>query len=179
MNKLKFILPFIIFTAILFLLWRGLNLHPNQIPSPLIGKKAPDFTLPDLFDEKKLISNKDLMGKVVLVNVWATWCVSCAEEHSALLQLAHNEQVFFFGLNYKDDMASAKQWLKQYGNPYRMVGVDSDGSTAIDWGVYGTPETFVLDKKGLIRYKQIGPIDAESWEKTLKPLLEKLQKEAA
>ncbi len=179
MNKLKLLFPFIIFAAILFLLWRGLSLHPNQIPSPLIGKAAPEFSLPDLFDEKKLISNKDLRGHVVLVNVWATWCVSCAEEHAILLQLAKNETVFFFGLNYKDDVTAAKKWLKHSGNPYRIIGVDRDGSAAIDWGVYGTPETFLLDKKGMIRYKHIGPIDAESWETTLKPLLNQLRKEAS
>lgn len=180
MNKLKqasFILPFIIFTAIIFLLWRGLNLHPSQIPSPLINKPAPHFSLPNLFDNKKNITNKDLVGHVVFVNVWATWCVSCAEEHSALLQLAKDENVFFLGLNYKDDMNAAKKWLKQYGNPYQLVAVDLDGQAAIDWGVYGTPETFILDKKGIIRYKQIGPIDSESWFKTLKPLLVKLSNE--
>jgi len=182
MNKLtqaRFILPFIIFAAILLLLWRGLHLHPNQIPSPLIDKPAPTFSLPDLFDAHKKITNKDLAGQVVLVNVWATWCVSCAQEHNALLQLAQTEHVFFLGLNYKDDVAAAKKWLKQYGNPYKIVAVDLDGQAAIDWGVYGTPETFVLDKKGIIRYKQIGPIDTESWENILKPIIEKLRNEPA
>lgn len=174
-KQTRFILPFIIFAAILFLLWKGLSLHPNQIPSPLLDKPAPHFSLPNLFEPKKMMSNKDLLGHVTLVNVWATWCESCAEEHDTLLQLAENEHVFFFGLNYKDDVTAAKKWLKQYGNPYQMVGVDRDGLAAIDWGVYGTPETFVLDKKGIIRYKQIGPIDSESWEKTLKPLIEKLE----
>lgn len=177
-KQARFILPLIIFTTIFIILWRGLQLHPNQIPSPLIGKPAPNFSLPTLFNEKKLTTNKDLLGHVSLVNVWATWCVACAEEHASLLQLAQNEHVFFFGLNYKDNVIDAKKWLKQYGNPYQIVAVDHDGLAAIDWGVYGTPETFVLDKKGIIRYKQIGPIDAESWEKTLKPLVEKLRNEA-
>jgi cytochrome c biogenesis protein CcmG/thiol:disulfide interchange protein DsbE len=177
LKQARFILPFIIFAAILFLLWRGLSLHPNQIPSPLLDKPAPNFALPDLLDAKKIRTNKDLLGHVTLLNVWATWCESCAEEHAFLLQLAKQNHVFFFGLNYKDDVKLANTWLKQYGNPYQMVGVDSDGVAAIDWGVYGTPETFVLDKKGIIRYKQIGPIDNETWEKTLKPLVEKLEKE--
>lgn len=177
LRQVRFILPFIIFATILALLWRGLHLHPNQIPSPLIDKPAPSFALPSLWDDKKIISNKDLIGRVVLVNVWATWCEACAEEHSVLLQLAKEKNIFFVGLNYKDDALAAKKWLKQYGNPYQMVGVDRDGLAAIDWGVYGTPETFVLDKKGIIRYKQIGPIDAESWEKTLKPLVKTLESE--
>ena len=175
--KTNSLLPLIIFSAILILLWRGLSLHPNQVPSPLIDKPAPNFSLPDLFDAKKIMTNKDLLGHVTLVNVWATWCESCAEEHNMLLQLAQNEHVLFFGLNYKDDVTAAKNWLKQYGNPYQRVAVDQDGSAAIDWGVYGTPETFVLDKKGMIRYKQIGPIDNESWEKNLKPLIKKLENE--
>jgi len=180
MNVLKqtrFILPLIIFILIFALLWRGLNLHPNQIPSPLIGKPAPTFSLPTLFDAKKVTTNKDFFGHVTLMNVWATWCVACAEEHHALVQLAQNKTVFFYGLNYKDDVTAAKKWLKQYGNPYRIVAVDQDGAAAIDWGVYGSPETFVLDKKGMIRYKHIGPIDTDSWEKNLKPLIEKLQHE--
>ncbi len=176
-KQTRFILPFLIFVAIFIVLWRGLNLHPNQIPSPLIDKPAPAFSLPDLFNNKKNVTNQDFLGHVTLVNVWATWCVACAEEHNALLQLAKNESIFFVGLNYKDDPVAAKKWLKQYGNPYQIVAIDQSGSAAIDWGVYGTPETFVLDKKGIIRYKQIGPIDTESWENILKPLINKLRNE--
>ena len=178
LNRLRYAIPFIIFAAILFLMWRGLQLHPNEIPSPLINKPAPKFSLPDLYDAKKSWSNQNLIGHVTLVNVWATWCEACAVEHNGLVQLARHESIFFFGLNYKDDPALAKKWLQQYGNPYQMVAVDSDGSTAIDWGVYGTPETFVIDKSGVIRYKQIGPIDADAWKNTLKPLIDKLQKES-
>jgi len=182
MNRLKqvrSILPFIIFAMILFLLWRGLGLRPNQVPSPLINQSAPEFSLPDLLDAKKSVTHKEFAGHVTFVNVWATWCVSCAEEHRALLQLAQDAHIEFLGLNYKDDTIAAKKWLQQYGNPYKRVAVDSDGQAAIDWGVYGTPETFVIDKKGVIRYKQVGPIDNDAWEKTLKPLVEKLRNERA
>ena len=178
MNKLRFSLPLIIFVCILILLWRGLNLHPNKIPSPLIDKPAPSFSLPTLWNEKKFTTQKDFLGHVTFVNVWATWCSACLAEHAGLMQLAELEHVYFFGLNYKDDTTAAKKWLKEKGNPYKIVAVDADGRAALDWGVYGTPETFVVDKKGIIRYKQIGPIDAESWEKTLRPLLEKLRNES-
>ncbi|MEO8402044.1 MAG: DsbE family thiol:disulfide interchange protein [Gammaproteobacteria bacterium] len=174
-KELRFALPLLLFIAILLLLWRGLSLHPSQIPSPLINKPAPVFELPTLLDSNKMTSNKDFIGHVTLVNVWATWCVACAEEHEGLLQLAHDQHIFFYGLNYKDDSAAARAWLKKYGNPYQIVAVDKAGSAAIDWGVYGTPETFVLDKNGIIRYKHIGPIDREAWETKLKPLIDKLE----
>lgn len=176
-RQLRFVLPLFVFLLIVLILWRGLNLHPNQIPSPLINKVAPPFSLPTLFDSKKMASNRDFLGHVTLVNVWATWCVACAEEHNGLLQLAEQEHVNFFGLNYKDDPTAAKAWLKQNGNPYQIVAVDQTGTAAIDWGVYGTPETFVIDKKGIIRYKLIGPIDREAWEQHLKPLIAQLTRE--
>ncbi len=177
LKKIYFTLPLIIFAMIILILWRGLKLNPAQVPSPLINKPLPHFALPTLFDEKKIVTNEDLMGHVTLVNVWATWCEACAEEHNALLELAQNEHVFFLGLDYKDDVDAAKKWLAQRGNPYQMIAVDYAGTVAIDWGVYGTPETFVLDKKGMIRYKQIGPIDTDSWEKKLKPLIAQLRNE--
>ncbi len=171
-------LPFIIFAFIFILLLRGLSLHPNVISSPLIGKPAPSFQLPSLSNAKKIVTNKDFLGHVTLFNVWATWCYACAEEHSFILQLAKNQQVNFYGLNYKDNRLAAKKWLQNNGNPYHVVAVDESGKTAIDWGVYGAPETFVLDKKGIIRYKQIGPIDAEVWGKNLGPLINKLNQES-
>lgn len=182
MNVLKktyLAFPFIFFVLIISVLWRGLNLHPNLIPSPLINKPAPFLSLPNLFDSKKMVANKNWLGHVVLVNVWASWCTACAEEQATLVHLAADEHLFFIGLNYKDDNFSAKQWLKLRGNPYQMVAVDQSGMTAIDWGVYGVPETFVLDKKGVVRYKQIGPINAETWINHLKPLLMQLQSEVS
>lgn len=179
MNVLKqtrFAVPLIIFAIIVVILWRGLFLHPNQVPSPLVNKAAPEFQLPTLFDAKQA-TQKDFLGKVTLVNVWATWCYACAQEHEFILHLAKDEHVNFYGLNYKDDPVSAKKWLFEYGNPYQIVAVDQTGSAAIDWGVYGAPETFVVDKKGIIRYKQIGPITSEVWEKTLRPLVKILEQE--
>jgi cytochrome c biogenesis protein CcmG/thiol:disulfide interchange protein DsbE len=141
----------------------------------LIGRPAPKFTLPALEDPKVTISNADLKGKVSLVNVWATWCVSCRAEHKELMRLAKVDGVRILGLNYKDDREDAKRWLQIYGNPYVANAFDADGRVGIDWGVYGTPETFLVDRKGIIRYKQIGPIDQQVWEKTLRPLIDKLK----
>ncbi|HSW94156.1 MAG TPA: DsbE family thiol:disulfide interchange protein [Gammaproteobacteria bacterium] len=179
LQQIRSLFPFIIFSLILVLLWRGLSLRADQIPSPLINKSAPVFSLPDLFHPEKMRTNEDFAGKVVLVNVWATWCEACAMEHNLLLQLSEDEHLFFFGIDYKDNPVLAKKWLEQNGNPYQVVVSDSDGQAAIDWGVYGTPETFIIDKKGMIRYKQIGVMDADSFEKTIKPLLEKLGNEPA
>ncbi len=176
-KKLRFALPLSLFILVILILWCGLHLHPNLIPSPLIDKPAPTFSLPNLFDVKRNVTKNDLLGRVTLVNVWATWCVSCKEEHKELMQLASQEQIYFVGLNYKDDPLRAKKWLKKHGNPYQIVLLDQTGMAAIDWGVYGTPETFVLDKKGVIRYKQIGPLDRKTWENHIKPLITQLKNE--
>lgn len=176
--KLRFILPLIFFVGVGLLLWRALSLHPNQIPSPLINQTAPSFTLPTLFSKNKTTSEKDLIGHVTLLNVWATWCYACAVEHDYLLELAKNHDMMLYGFNYKDNTDSAKTWLKEHGNPYQIIAIDADGKTAIDWGVYGTPETFIIDKKGIIRYKHIGPITPENWENDLQPLVDKLRSEA-
>jgi len=176
--KMRFLLPLIFFLFLVAVLWRGLGLHPNQIPSPLVDKPAPAFQLQTLANPKKMTSNKDFIGHVTLVNVWATWCFSCAEEHDFLLNLIKKENLFLYGLNYKDDPIAAKDWLKKRGNPYNIIASDETGSVAIDWGVYGTPETFVVDKKGIIRYKHIGAITADIWEKDLQPLVNKLRGES-
>lgn len=175
--KTRILLPFIIFTAIVILLWRGLALHPNQVPSPLINKPAPTFNLPTLDNLGQTTNEKDFIGHVTLVNVWATWCFACAEEHNFLLQLAKNPGIQLYGLNYKDNNASAKKWLLEHGNPYKIIAVDNNGNAGIDWGVYGTPETFIVDAHGIIRYKQIGPITPDAWEKVMLPIVEKLRGE--
>lgn len=176
-KQARFTIPLIIFAIIVMVLWRGLSLHPNQVPSPLVNKAAPPFQLPTLFAAKQA-TQKDFLGKVTLFNVWASWCYACAEEHEFILHLAKDEHVNFYGLNYKDDPETAKKWLQENGNPYQVVAVDHAGIAAIDWGVYGAPETFIIDKKGIIRYKHIGPITAEAWEQKLKPLLVKLEQES-
>ena len=170
----KFLIPIGMFALLGLLLAYGLKLDPRKIPSPLIDKPLPAFSLPTLEDPKKLLANADLKGKVVLVNVWASWCVACKQEHPVLLALSRDKLVPIIGLNYKDRREDATQMLKVEGNPYDVSIVDADGRVGIDWGVYGVPETFVVDKQGVIRYKQIGPISPEAWEKTLLPLIQRL-----
>lgn len=176
---LKRVLPLLFFLIIVLVLWRGMGLHSSQVPSPLINKPAPTFRLPTLFDDSKTATNKDFIGHVTLLNVWATWCYTCAQEHEFLSELAKKESLFLFGLNYKDDTQAAKQWIDKFGNPYKIIAVDTNGIVAIDFGVYGTPETFVIDKKGIIRYKHTGPLTITIWENELKPLIQKLQSESA
>lgn len=177
--KIKFIFPFVIFIAIMIVLWRGLTLHPAEIPSPLIDHPIPVFKAPLVFDSKKNMTNQDFIGHVTLFHVWATWCDVCVEEHPFLVQLSKNSHVIFYGLNYKEDPATVRQWLKKHGNPYRLLAVDETGDIAIDWGVYGTPETFLIDKKGNIRFKWIGEMTPETWEESVKPKIQLLQKETS
>ena len=170
----KFLIPIILFALLGVLLAYGLKLDPHKIPSPLVDKPLPTFSLPTLEDPKKIITNADLRGQVVMVNVWASWCVACKQEHPVLLEVAQRKQIPIIGLNYKDKPADASKVLETEGNPYNMIIVDASGRTGIDWGVYGVPESFIVDKQGVIRYKQIGPITPEVWEKTLWPRIQKL-----
>jgi cytochrome c biogenesis protein CcmG/thiol:disulfide interchange protein DsbE len=139
-----------------------------------VDKPLPSFSLPTLADPKKSLANADLKGKVALINVWASWCVACKQEHPVLMALVRERRVPLIGLNYKDKREDAMHMLKVEGNPYDVSIVDADGRVGIDWGVYGVPETFLVDKQGIIRYKQIGPITPEVWEHTLQPLIQKL-----
>lgn len=170
----KFLIPIGLFVLLGLLLAYGLKLDPRKIPSPLVNKPLPAFSLPTLADPKQLLANTDLKGKVVLINVWASWCVACKQEHPVLMALAREKQVPLIGLNYKDKREDATHMLKTEGNPYDVSVVDTDGRVGIDWGVYGVPETFVVDKQGIIRYKHIGPISPEAWTQTLQPLIQKL-----
>jgi cytochrome c biogenesis protein CcmG, thiol:disulfide interchange protein DsbE len=174
-KSLRFLIPLVVFVGLVGLLYYGLGTDPHKVPSPLIGKAAPQFALPALDDPSTTISNANLKGKVSLVNVWATWCVSCRAEHKELMRLAKLGGIQILGLNYKDDRNDAMRWLETYGNPYVVNAFDADGRVGIDWGVYGTPETFLVDQDGIIRYKQIGPIDQQAWEQTLRPMIEKLK----
>lgn len=178
LKQTRIALPLILFMLIVALLWRGLSLHPTHVPSPFINKPAPAFKLHNLFHPKEYVTNHDFIGQVTLLNVWATWCSACASEHEFLLHLAKNEHVIIDGLDYKDDVLTAKEMLKNSGNPYYVVALDLVGDVGIDYGVYGAPETFIIDKKGIIRYKQIGPITPEIWDKELRPLVQQLQSEA-
>lgn len=176
--KAKFLIPLLIFLVISGFLAVGLVLDPKEVPSPLIGKPAPALSLPDLHDPKRMVTTGEFKGKPWMLNVWATWCVSCRAEHRVLVDMAKHTDIPIVGLDYKDDGAAAKQWLQQLGNPYTVTAFDEKGRIAIDWGVYGTPETYLIDKDGIIRFKQIGPINAEVLQEKILPMIKQLQQEA-
>ena len=164
-----------LFLILLIFLGYGLTLNPREVPSPLIGKPAPAFRLPTVADPAKSMGTDDFAGKVTLPNVWASWCVSCRQEHPLLVELARKGSVQVYGLNYKDTRQDARRWLASFGDPYVASAFDEDGRVGIEWGVYGVPETFVIDRKGVIRHKLTGPVTPENWAKTLQPLIQRLQ----
>ena len=166
-----------VFAALLALLLVGLRLDPREVPSPLIGKPAPPFELPLLAQPEKRLAAKDQLGEVWLLNVWASWCASCRDEHPVLLDLSKRGAAPIYGLNYKDRREDGIAWLARFGDPYRVSVVDADGRIGIDYGVYGVPETYVIDKRGVIRYKQIGPVTPEILARSILPLVERLQRE--
>jgi cytochrome c biogenesis protein CcmG/thiol:disulfide interchange protein DsbE len=175
---MRFILPFVVFVVLAGFLYVGLNLDPHEVPSPLIGKPAPAFNLPQLHDPAKNFSPQEMKGKVWLLNVWASWCVSCKEEHPILVQLSRQNIVPIYGLDYKDKRADAEMTLSGGGDPYTLTVSDTDGRIGIDYGVYGVPETYVIDKQGVIQYKQIGPVTHKSLNETILPLVAKLEKQS-
>ena len=170
----RFLLPLGIFIVLVVFLGIGLNRNPREVPSPLIDKPAPAFQVPQLHEPAKTISQKDMLGKVWLFNVWASWCVSCRQEHPVLVELSKKNVVPIVGLNYKDGREDGMKWLQDWGNPYVLSAFDQDGRVGIDYGVYGVPETFVVDKSGTIRYKHIGPLTQDAVEKKLLPLVQVL-----
>ncbi|MGV6826183.1 MAG: DsbE family thiol:disulfide interchange protein, partial [bacterium] len=167
----RFIWPFVIFIALVGLLYVGLSLNPREVPSPLIGKAAPGFNLPDLHNPGKTVSPEAMRGKPWLLNVWGTWCPECWKEHAYLVELAGSGKIQIVGLNWKDDAAEAQSMLARLGNPFVMVGVDQQGNAAIDWGVYGAPETFLVDAQGIVRVKHTGAMTPTVWEQKFVPLL--------
>ncbi len=170
--------PLGVFLVLVVLLYVGLYKDPHEIPSPLIGKPAPTFALAKVDDPAQTISREQLLGHVWVLNVWASWCVSCREEHPLLVDFAKRFPVEMYGLDYKDTRPEALGWLSQFGNPYKAALFDSDGKVGIDFGVYGVPESFVIDKKGVIRYKQIGPFTEDALANKLAPLLQQLARES-
>ncbi len=170
---LLFGLPIALFVGLASVFLAGLGRDPATVPSVLIDKPVPGFSLPPLLDGKSGIASDDLRGKVKLVNVFASWCVPCRTEHPQLMRLAR-EGVELYGIDYKDDPDAARQFLASLGNPFARIGVDRAGRVAIDWGVYGVPETFIVDGQGVIRYKQVGPITADALNSTILPLLRRL-----
>jgi cytochrome c biogenesis protein CcmG, thiol:disulfide interchange protein DsbE len=173
---MRFILPFVIFIVLAVFLFKGLSLDPREVPSPLVGKPAPAFNLPQLHAPAKRFSPKEMQGKVWLLNVWASWCVSCVQEHPILVELAQQNIVPIYGLDYKDKSADALAWLNSKGNPYVLTVSDADGRIGIDYGVYGVPETYVIDKQGVIQYKQIGPVTRQNLQDKILPLVAELEK---
>ncbi len=171
----RFLLPLGIFIALLIFLGIGLRLNPRDIPSPFIGKPAPAFKLTQLHAPDKTISPQDMQGQVWLLNVWASWCVSCRQEHPVLMDFAKANIVPIVGLNYKDGREDGTGWLRQFGNPYLTSAFDNDGRVGIDYGVYGVPETFVIDKRGVVRMKYTGPLTREAVEQKLLPLIKELK----
>ena len=172
----RFLIPLALFIVLVGFLAVGLKLDPHEVPSPLVGKPAPLFELPQLAQPDLKFSPVEMKGKVWLLNVWASWCVSCREEHPLLVQLAKAGVVPIYGLNYKDQRQDGLRWLAQFGNPYLLSAFDGDGRVGINYGVYGVPETYVIDKAGIIRYKQIGPITEEALRDKILPLVRELEK---
>jgi cytochrome c biogenesis protein CcmG/thiol:disulfide interchange protein DsbE len=171
-------LPLAVFVALALVLGWGLTRNADDIPSALIGKPLPEFNLSPVKGRTLGLSSADLRGQVSLLNVFASWCVPCRQEHPLFMQIAQEGKVPLYGLNYKDQAQDVEKWLNTLGDPYTRTGADLDGRVAIDWGVYGVPETFVIGADGRIAYKHIGPVTRETLDKTILPLVERLQSEA-
>lgn len=172
----RYLIPLGVFSVLVAFLAIGLTLNPREVPSPFINKPAPAFQLAQLHQPALQFSQKDMLGQVWLFNVWASWCAACRDEHPLLLELSKNRVVPIVGLNYKDRPDDAKAWLRRYEDPYTLIVTDANGRTGIDYGVYGVPETFVIDRAGTIRYKQIGPITRQALDAKILPLIRELQK---
>ena len=172
------LIPLLAFIVLVVFLGIGLTKDPRKLPSTFIGKTAPSFVLPQLHNLDKTISPKDMLGKVWILNVWASWCVSCRAEHHVLNSMIKNNTVNLIGLNYKDEVADARAWLGRYGNPYQLSASDVEGVAGIEWGVYGVPETFVMDKKGIVRLKHTGPVTDKDIIEEIIPMIKQLEAES-
>ncbi len=172
---IRHLIPLLVFVVLVGFLWAGLSLNPREVPSPLIGRPAPAFSLPQLRNPGAVINAADLKGQVWLLNVFASWCTPCLEEHPYLVDLAKSGVVPVYGLNYKDRHEAALKWLNKHGDPYAGIVVDAEGRTGIEYGVYGVPETFVIDKLGVIRFKHIGPLTPDVLDDEILPMIRRLQ----
>lgn len=175
LRRPAFLAPLVLFAGVVAVLAIGLTLNPREIPSPLIGKPVPRFELPPVRGRTLGLTSSNLKGEVSMVNVFASWCVACKEEHPVFMQMQREGLLPIHGLNYKDRTEDAQKWLDDMGDPYTRTGADIDGRVAIDWGVYGVPETFVIDREGRIAYKHIGPVTPKLLDETLRPLIAKLR----
>ena len=168
----RFILPFVVFVLLIVVFSFGLFNDPRKLPSPFLGEQAPTFELPSLTDPAQLVGSADYAGKYALVNVWATWCVGCRQEHGFLLQLERSGAIPIYGINWRDNLPEAQAWLRQLGDPYVFSAFDQDGRVGIDWGVYGAPETFLISPDGIVLHKHLGPLTPGAWENDFVPLIE-------
>ena len=166
---MKGLVPLLVFGVVVIFLAIGLTLDPSRVPSPLIGMPMPTFAAESLTDAAVVVTEKDLTDRPLLVNVWATWCLGCMAEHELLMRIAHDHKIPIYGLNYRDERSTALDWLAQYGNPYRLMVYDLDAAVGLDWGVYGAPETFVVDGDGIIRHKHIGILYQDDFERDILP----------
>jgi cytochrome c biogenesis protein CcmG, thiol:disulfide interchange protein DsbE len=176
---LRYLIPLALFLVMVVFLAIGLGRDPHEVPSPLINKAAPRFRLPQLKEPSKTFSAEDLRGKVWVLNVWASWCVSCRDEHPLLIEYAKTGAVPIYGLNWKDKREDALAWLGELGDPYVLSATDIEGRVAIDYGVYGAPETYLIDQSGVIRYKHIGPVTPDVWQDKFLPLVQQLNRDGA
>tara|TARA_R110001583_G_scaffold167425_2_gene320222 strand:- start:6678 stop:7211 length:534 start_codon:yes stop_codon:yes gene_type:complete len=177
MKRFFLFLPLLAGLALGFFLWKGLSLNPKELPSALVGKPVPQFELPWLEKPGQTLTQEVLKGKVSLLNVWATWCPSCRTEHPFLMELAHRRGIPIYGIDYKDKVPAANKWLSELGNPYVANVVDEKGSLGLDLGVYGAPETYIVDQNGVIRYRHAGPLNDAIWKRNLLPVFQQLQSE--
>ena len=169
---LRYLAPIIVFAIMIPVFLIGLNRDPTELPSPYIGKTGPQFELPRLLDAQQTVGSADYAGNIALINVWATWCVGCRQEHDFLLKLAAENDLSIYGINWRDRREDAVSWLDQLGNPYVASGFDADGRVGIDWGVYGAPETFLIDADGTVLYKHISPLNQTVWDEEFVPRIQ-------
>ncbi len=171
----RYLLPLIIFAILIPVFVIGLGRNPNELPSPFIGKPAPEFDLPTVKDPNRRVGSASYAGQTVLINVWATWCVGCRQEHNFLLSLSRSGVIPIYGINWRDTRSEAVNWLEQLGDPYVASADDRDGRVGIDWGVYGAPETFLVAADGTVLHKHLGPLNRPIWERDFVPLLDKAE----
>jgi len=168
----RYLAPIIVFALLIPVFIIGLTRDPSELPSPFIDNPAPAFSLPSLKEPSRTVGSSDYTGQPALINVWATWCVGCRQEHGFLMELAASDTIPIYGINWRDNRPDAIDWLRQLGDPYEFSAYDQDGRVGIDWGVYGAPETFLLDAGGIVLHKHLGPLTAEIWARDFIPLIE-------
>lgn len=169
---MRFAIPIVVFLLLVVIFSFGLFNDPRELPSPFLGEQAPIFQSTSLTEADRPVGSADYAGKMALVNVWATWCVGCRQEHGFLMQLARSGAIPIYGINWRDNREEALRWLEQLGDPYEFSAFDADGRVGIDWGVYGAPETFLISPDGIVLHKHLGPLDAAAWQKDFVPLIE-------